>query len=328
MSCGGCVNVCPVKAISYTNNIHLYKDAFIENKYPKVAALDIWMANGIEEAFNLPKESVKLNDILCLLKNLGFDYFFDNSLMNDVAIINDAMKIKRDRSKGIKTTIGTSCFSLLKKILKINPVLPYQMANVLLDNEKNFTTFAVSGCFSLRGLSNVKSDNNNYLSVGISPNEFISIIKEKLNNKPIDSLFNGSPCKNLPLASSEGVMVTSDEANADFAIRTYFSNFEGKEIKPLQFKKADRTFEIAIFDDSNGKKFKAAVAFRKLGFDKLMKKKINDLFYVLPVECSSHSLDDDTINRIKKEAETRKIKKSWKNEAAMKIWKCLRQNEE
>lgn len=42
---------------------------------------------------------------------------------------------------------------------------------------------------------------------------------------------------------------------SDFAIWTYFSNFERKEIKSLLFKKVDLTCEIATFDipdDKNG----------------------------------------------------------------------------
>lgn len=55
-----------------------------------------------------------------------------------------------------------------------------------------------------------------------------------------------------------------------------------------------------------------------------MKKKLNDLINVLPVECySSHSLDSNTVKRFIAEEEIRKVKKAWNNDAAWKAWKYL-----
>ena len=45
-------------------------------------------------------------------------------------------------------------------------------------------------------------------------------------------------------------------------------------LQHLQFKKVDRKFEKANFDDSKDNKFKTSIAFKRMGFVKLMKKKM------------------------------------------------------
>lgn len=48
------------------------------------------------------------------------------------------------------------------------------------------------------------------------------------------------------------------------------------------------------------KKLNQLLFYKRIGFDKLMKKKMNDLFHVLSIECNSHSLDQVTISLLKK----------------------------
>lgn len=87
-----------------------------------------------------------------MLKNLGFDYFVDNTLLSDIVIINDVKQIEKDQSRGKKSNVGTSCVSLLKKIRKTDPIRADQVVQVLLCEKEKFTTFVISGCFSIGGL--------------------------------------------------------------------------------------------------------------------------------------------------------------------------------
>lgn len=169
-ACGKCAETCPVKVISYTNNIPIFKEAFSEKGKAKVGVLDMSILYELEEEFKLPIGRISLNDLLCLLKNLGFDFFLDSTLLCDYDIINDANRLYRNRSKGEFLTIGSFCQSLLKKILQIDPIGSDQVANVFLGTETKFTTFVVSGCYAKRGSSTViQNGPSKYSSVGISP---------------------------------------------------------------------------------------------------------------------------------------------------------------
>ena len=72
-ACGKCVETCPTHAITYTNNIPAYKEAFAETLTAKVAVLDMSILYHLEKEFKLPFGSLKLDDVLVMLKNLGFD---------------------------------------------------------------------------------------------------------------------------------------------------------------------------------------------------------------------------------------------------------------
>lgn len=327
-ACGKCVENCPAKAITYTNNIHFYKEALSEKKTAKVGVLDMSILYELEDEFKLPIGSVSLNDILCLLKNLGFDYFLDSTLLCDYDIINDAARINRNRSKGLSLTIGSFCQSLLKKILRVDPIGSDQVARVFLGPETHFTTFVVSGCYAKRGSStNIIGSPYKYSSVGISPEEFFELIREKCGTKSIETLFNGSPCEALPLGSREGVRADCAERFTDSVIRTYCKNYLGVDIQPLHFNKIHKTIEIANFNIFEGQKLVAAVADRRKGFDLLIKKNISNLMFISPRECPPPPGPDLILERKDVEAETRKIKLAYDNEAVQQIWKSIKRKE-
>ena len=283
----------------------------------------------LEDEFKIPIGRMNLNDLLCLLKNLGFDYFLDSTILCDYDIVNDANRLYRNRSKGKFLTIGSFCQSLMKKILRIDPIGSDQIAKVFLGPNENFTTFVISGCYAKRGSSTVpKCGTNNYSSVGISPDEFFTLIKEKLGSNSIESLFNGSPCIPLPLGSREGVRADTAERFTDSVIRTYCSDLIGVDIEPLKFKRIDKLIEIADFSIFEDQKLVVGVGDKRKGFDKLLKSNISNLMYISPRECPPDGGPDPILDRKDVEAETRKIKRSWDNEAVQKVWKELRRVED
>lgn len=325
-ACGKCAETCPVKAITYTDNLPLFKKAFETKGKAKVGVLDMSILYELEEEFKLPIGRISLTDLLCLLKNLGFDFFLDSTLLCDYDIINDANRLYTNRAKGQFLTVGSFCQSLYKKILKIDPVGSDQVADVFLRSEaKDFTTFVVSGCYAKRGSSTVlKNGSSEFSSVGISPEEFYSIIREKCQSNGIESLFVGSPCISLPLGSREGVRADCAERFTDSVIRTYCEYLLGIKINPLQFSKVDRFIELANFEIFQNQKLTAAVVNKKIGFNKLMKMDLNNLMYISPRECPPGDGPDYILQRKDVEAETRNVKRSWENEAVQKVWKELR----
>lgn len=323
-ACGKCVDACPTKAISYTNNIPLYKEAFAESLTAKIAVLDMSIMYHLEKEFKLPPGSVKLNDILCLLKNLGFQYFLDASLITDYDILNDSARIYRHRTKGYSGTIGAFCISLLKKLINVDSVGADQVAEVFLGPESLYTTFVVSGCYARRSASTLYMGTPyKYLSVGITTNEFISIIKEKCGSN-IETLFKGSPCQALPLGSREGCRADTAERFSDSVVRTYGSLHLGMQIKPLEFQKVKPNISLADVNITSNYKLAAAVVERAQGFDELMKMDLQNLLYITPRECPPSPGPDPVLQRKDQEADTRSIKLSRDNGAAHEIWSHLR----
>lgn len=327
-ACGKCVDKCPTHAISYTNNIPLYKEAFADTLTAKVAVIDMSILYHLEKEFNLPSGSLKLHDVLCMLKNLGFDYFLDTSLIVDYDIINDAARMYRHKTKGFSQTISSFCVSLLKKLLNVDPVGAEQVAEVFLGPDALFTTFVVSGCYSRRSLSTlIIGSPYKYLSVGVTTNEFFTIIKEKFGSN-VDSIFKGTPCKAFPLGSREGCRAETAERFTDSVIRTYGATHLGMQIQPLEFKKVNDLISLSNFNITQSHQLCAAVVNRMNGFNELMKMDLDNLIYITPRECPPGPGPDNCLKRKDQEAENRKISLARFNDAAQEVWYHFRKIED
>lgn len=313
----------------YANHIPLYKEAFAESTAAKIASLDMDILYFLEKEFKLPPNSLKLHDVLVLLKNLGFDYFLDNGILTDYDIINDASRIYRHVTKGFSRTVGSFCPPLLKEILKIDPIGADQAAEVFLGTETHTTTFVVTGCYKRRSLATLYIGHpHKYLSVGVTTNEFLSIIKEKLGTN-VSALFKGSPCESLPLGSQEACRAETAERYTNSVIRTYGSYYLGAQINPLKFEKIDPLVSLAKFDVTAKDRLCAAIVDTKKGFDKIINMKLdNPLLFITPRNCPPKDEANHVMDRKDKEAGERKITLARYNEAAHQIWKHMREQED
>ena len=235
----------------------------------------------------------------------------------------------RHKTKGFSQTIGAFCVSLLKKLINVDPVGAEQVAEVFLGSEALYTTFVVSGCYSRRSFSTlIIGQPYKYLSVGVTNNEFFSIIREKCGNN-IESLFKGTPCKSFPLGSKEGCRADTAERFTDSVIRTYGATHLGVEIDPLEFKKINDMISLSNFNITQTHQLCAAIVNREKGFHELMKMDLNNLVYITPRECPpTTSGPDECLKRKDQEADKRRIRQSRDNDAAQEIWRHFRKLED
>ena len=322
-SCGKCIPACPTKALTITNNIPLYKEAMSAKDTTKIAVLDSAIFFNLEKKLGLKPGSLNLDAVCILLKNMGFDYFLDQSLITDYEIIADAARIYKHGKKGFSQTIGSFCPSMTKKLLKVEPTGAEQVAESFLGPVEQFTTFVVTDCLSRRSNETLYISNPRvFTSVGITTDEFVKIIKEGRYN------FNGTPCKMMPLGSSEGVSSVTAERFANSVVGTLGHSFLGAHLPPIQFKDVDKLVSIATFDIAANYTVRVASVKGQKGLDKLYNMNLEDVIYISPKDCDKCNTPIEAIPSIDAESVKRQVKLAMDNHSAQEVWKYFMKQED
>jgi iron only hydrogenase large subunit-like protein len=322
-SCGKCISSCAYKALSLTNNIPLYKEAMSAKDTAKIAVLDSSIFYNLETKLGLKPGSLNLDAVCTLLKNMGFDYFLDQSLITDFEIIADAARIYKHGKKGFSQTIGSFCPSLTRKLLKIEPAGAEQVVESFLGPVEQFTTFVVTDCLSRRANETLYINNpRSYTSVGITTDEFVKIIKEGGYD------FNGTPCKMMPLGSTEGVASVTSERFANSVVGTLGHSFLGAHLPQIQFKDIDKHVSLATFNIAENYTVRVASVMGAKGLDKLYGMNLEDVIYISPKECGKCYTPPAAIPSIDAESVKRQVKLAMDNKSAQDIWKYFMKQED
>ena len=322
-SCGICLDHCPEKAITFTNNIPLYKEAMADKKTLKVCVLDSAIFYNLEKKLGLQQGSLNLDSVCALLKNMGFEYFLDYSLISDLEIIRDAARIHRHSQKGFAQTIGSYCPSLTKKLLGSDPTGAEQVVDCFLGPQIHLTTFVVTDSPARRANSTLYwGEPRAITSVGITTDEFAKIIKDGGYN------FEGFPCKMFPLGSEQGCKAVTSERFADAVVHTFGFSFIGAHFTHLNFKKIDPLVEVAEFTYHNNTTLRAAIVDGTKGLEKLYQLDLADVIYISPKDGDKCDAPKDAIPEIDAMAVKRQIKLAQDNSSAQEVWKYFMKQED
>ena len=322
-SCGICIDHCPEGAITLTDNIPLYKEAMAEKETLKVCVLDSAIFFNLEKKLGLPMGSLNLDSVCALLKNMGFEYFLDYSLISDLEIIKDAARIHRHSQKGFAQTIGSYCPSLTKKLLGTDPTGAEQVIDCFLGPQLNLTTFVVSDSPARRANATLYwGEPRSISSVGISTDEFVKIIKEGKYN------FEGSPCKMFPLGSEQGCKAVTSERFADAVVHTFGFSFVGAHFTPLNFKQVDPLVQVTEFTYYNNTTLRAAVVDGTKGLDRLYELNLADVIYISPKDGDKCDAPKEAIPEIDAMAVKRQIKLAQDNNHAQEVWRYFMKQED
>ncbi|EAY08460.1 4Fe-4S binding domain containing protein [Trichomonas vaginalis G3] len=280
LSCGNCLEVCPTKSFSITDNSGLFRSAMSKKNTLKVLVADLSIISRIEEVLNLPKNSIDLENFSKFLKNLGFDYFLDQGLINDYKIIKNSTKLINHSTQFYQRTFGSFCPTLTRKYVEyvMNP--EKKIFEYLTSPGLDVTTFVVTDFLSKRSEATFYMSNPEiFYSLGLTSNEFLDFVK---NQKP--SFDGDSLCRISPLGSEEGAKAVTSEKFANAVISTFVKNYTTAKPPHLSFNKVDEGIKVADFHIGAETKAQAAIIESAADVERLLDMKFNNLIYISPNE--------------------------------------------
>ena len=107
--CGQCIMVCPTAALSERINFSELQVFFHDKNKKMVAAYSPAVAVTLAEEFGI-KAGRDLNGILnAILRKIGFDYVFDNSIGADISVMEESNELMSRIKNGGSLPMFSSC---------------------------------------------------------------------------------------------------------------------------------------------------------------------------------------------------------------------------
>jgi len=109
ITCGQCINVCPVAAFLEQNSTEQVWDALANPKKHVVAQIAPSIRAAIGEGFNFPPGTAMTGQTVTALRRLGFDTVVDTNFGADLTIVEEANEFVKRLQKGERLPLLTSC---------------------------------------------------------------------------------------------------------------------------------------------------------------------------------------------------------------------------
>ncbi|WKV08749.1 NADH-dependent [FeFe] hydrogenase, group A6 [Thermoanaerobacterium sp. CMT5567-10] len=109
ISCGQCIEACPVGAIYEKDHTKMVYDALLDEKKYVVVQTAPAVRVALGEEFGLPYGSIVTGKMVSALKRLGFDKVFDTDFAADLTIIEEGNELLKRINEGGKLPMITSC---------------------------------------------------------------------------------------------------------------------------------------------------------------------------------------------------------------------------
>ncbi|MDK2806475.1 MAG: NADP-reducing hydrogenase subunit HndD [Thermoanaerobacterium sp.] len=109
ISCGQCIEACPVGAIYEKDHTKMVYDALLDEKKYVVVQTAPAVRVALGEEFGMPYGSIVTGKMVSALKRLGFDKVFDTDFAADLTIIEEGNELLKRLNEGGKLPMITSC---------------------------------------------------------------------------------------------------------------------------------------------------------------------------------------------------------------------------
>lgn len=109
ISCGQCIEACPVGAIYEKDHIERVYDALADEKKHVVVQTAPAVRVALGEEFGMPVGTIVTGKMVAALKRLGFDSVFDTDFAADLTIMEEGTELLHRLNNGGKLPMITSC---------------------------------------------------------------------------------------------------------------------------------------------------------------------------------------------------------------------------
>ncbi|KAH0569910.1 FeFe-hydrogenase 2 [Spironucleus salmonicida] len=109
VGCGACVQICPTGALQPRDNVQELSEKLQCAEIVKIAVIAPSTRVGIAEGMGMPVGSSAERQMVQALKNLGFDYVFDNMFGADMTTREDAQEILKHKAAGTGPCFTSCC---------------------------------------------------------------------------------------------------------------------------------------------------------------------------------------------------------------------------
>lgn len=109
ISCGQCIEACPVGAIYEKDHTKRVYDALLDEKKYVVVQTAPAVRVALGEEFGMPYGTIVTGKMVSALKRLGFDKVFDTDFAADLTIIEEGNELLKRLNEGGKLPMITSC---------------------------------------------------------------------------------------------------------------------------------------------------------------------------------------------------------------------------
>lgn len=281
ISCGQCIEVCPVGAIYEKDHINRVYDALYDGKKYVVVQTAPAVRVALGEEFGLPYGTIVTGKMVSALKRLGFDSVFDTDFAADLTIMEEGNELLQRINNGGKLPMITSCSpGWINYCERYYPEFienlstcksPHMMMGALIKsyfaekkglNPKDIYVVSVMPCTAKKyeiDRPEMESDGIKDVDAVLTTRELARMIKQsgiEFNKLPDEDFDN-------PLGESTGAAVIFGATGGvmEAALRTVADVVEGRDLENIDFSEV-RGFE-GIREASikiGGKDIKVAIA--------------------------------------------------------------------